>query len=153
MGAFGSSALYHLAKQGLKVLGLDPHTPAHPYGSSHGATRITRLAYFEGPQYVPLLRRSYALFAELQDAVKQVRNHPVDGVTDIITSLMCDLYSCTSWSCDGFTGGKGGKERGVDRVQGRLVQPVVSLGALVLTSAIGSSCDAAMGCTTHLVML
>jgi hypothetical protein len=36
-------------------------------GSSHGITRIIRMAYFEHPGYVPLLRRSYALWRELQE--------------------------------------------------------------------------------------
>ena len=46
-GAFGSSAAYHLSRQGARVLALDMHPPAHPWGSSHGHTRIIRLAYFE----------------------------------------------------------------------------------------------------------
>jgi sarcosine oxidase len=46
-GAFGSSTAYHLSRQGAKVLTLDMHPPAHPWGSSHGHTRIIRLAYFE----------------------------------------------------------------------------------------------------------
>mmetsp|Transcript_18999 Transcript_18999/g.48227 ORF Transcript_18999/g.48227 Transcript_18999/m.48227 type:complete len:460 (+) Transcript_18999:2973-4352(+) len=72
LGAFGSSAAYHLAKMGASVLGLErfPH-PGHSMGSSHGHTRIIRLAYFEGPEYVPLLKRSYALFQQLQGEVGQ----------------------------------------------------------------------------------
>lgn len=65
LGAMGSSAAYHLAKRGQRVLGIDQFTPAHAFGSSHGATRIVRQAYFERPDYVPLLRRSYQLWDEL----------------------------------------------------------------------------------------
>jgi sarcosine oxidase len=45
---------------------LDRFTPGHERGSSHGATRIIRLGYFEHPAYVPLLRRSYRLWNELE---------------------------------------------------------------------------------------
>lgn len=65
-GGFGSSCLYHLARRGLRVLGLDRFPPAHDRGSSHGETRIVRQAYFEHPDYVPLLRRSYQLWRELE---------------------------------------------------------------------------------------
>lgn len=35
-------------------------------GSSHGITRIIRLAYYEDPSYVPLLRRAYELWRDLE---------------------------------------------------------------------------------------
>jgi sarcosine oxidase len=66
LGAMGSAAAYHLARRGQQVLGLDAFAPGHTRGSSHGETRIIRLSYFEHPDYVPLLRRSYALWRELQ---------------------------------------------------------------------------------------
>ena len=55
LGAMGSSAAYHLASRGQRVLGLERFTPAHAQGSSHGGSRITRQSYFEDPAYVPLL--------------------------------------------------------------------------------------------------
>ncbi len=64
-GGVGSAALYHLAKRGAKVLGLDRFPPGHDRGSSHGRTRIIRQAYFEHPDYVPLLLRAYELWEEL----------------------------------------------------------------------------------------
>ncbi len=66
VGGVGSAALFHLARRGVRALGLDRFPPGHDRGSSHGDTRIIRLAYFEGPDYVPLLRRSYALWEELE---------------------------------------------------------------------------------------
>ena len=66
LGAMGSAAAYHLARRGLCVLGLDAFTPGHTRGSSHGETRIIRLSYAEHPDYVPLLRRAYALWREAQ---------------------------------------------------------------------------------------
>jgi sarcosine oxidase len=62
----GSATLFHLANRGLRVLGLERFDLVHEYGSSHGLTRIIRLAYWEHPTYVALLRRSYELWRELQ---------------------------------------------------------------------------------------
>src|SRR5918912_1024656 len=66
LGAMGSAAAYHLARQGRKVLGLDQFAPPHAFGSSHGETRIIREAYFEHPIYVPLIQRAYELWAQLE---------------------------------------------------------------------------------------
>ena len=67
LGGMGSSASYHLAGRGKRVLGLERHTPAHDKGSSHGESRIIRQAYFEDPAYVPLLLRSYDLWERLEE--------------------------------------------------------------------------------------
>ena len=67
LGAMGSAAAYHLARRGQRVLGLDASAPGHTQGSSHGETRIIRLSYFEHPHYVPLLRRAYSLWRDLQE--------------------------------------------------------------------------------------
>ena len=56
VGGMGSAALYHLARRGQRVLGLERFDIPHSMGSSHGVTRIIRLAYYEHPSYVPLLR-------------------------------------------------------------------------------------------------
>ena len=66
LGAMGSAALHQLAARGKRVLGLERFAPGHDRGSSHGRTRIIRLGYFEHPSYVPLLRRAYALWRELE---------------------------------------------------------------------------------------
>src|SRR5262245_53276140 len=66
VGAMGSAALYHLAARGQRVLGLERFDIPHDHGSSHGVTRIIRLAYYEHPSYVPLLRRAYELWRELE---------------------------------------------------------------------------------------
>ncbi|MGH7515637.1 MAG: N-methyl-L-tryptophan oxidase [Gemmatimonadales bacterium] len=62
----GSATLFHLARRGLRVLGLERFDLVHEYGSSHGLTRIIRLAYWEHPTYVALLRRAYELWRELE---------------------------------------------------------------------------------------
>src|ERR1700737_2489044 len=66
IGGMGSAAAFHLARRGRRVLGLERFTIPNAMGSSHGASRIIRLAYFEHPSYVPLLRRSYELWRELE---------------------------------------------------------------------------------------
>jgi sarcosine oxidase len=66
LGAHGSSALYHLARTGKRVAGIDRFTPPHLHGSSHGQSRIIREAYHENPVYVPFIRAAYELWDELQ---------------------------------------------------------------------------------------
>src|SRR5262245_22913223 len=73
LGAMGSAASYHLARRGLKVLGLDRFDPPHNLGSSHGQTRAIRKTYFEQPLYVPMVQRAYTLWHELeQDCGEQL---------------------------------------------------------------------------------
>ena len=66
LGAMGSAALYQLAKRGQKVLGIDRFSPPHAFGSSHGDTRVTRLAIGEGTHYTPLVMRSHELWREIE---------------------------------------------------------------------------------------
>ena len=68
-GGVGSAAMFHLARRGVKVLGLDRFSPPHNHGSSHGRTRVIRQAYFEHADYVPLLLRAYELWGELSELV------------------------------------------------------------------------------------
>lgn len=68
LGAMGASASYQLARRGADVLGIDRFSPPHIHGSSHGATRITRLAVGEGEQYVPLAKRSHEIWREIEAA-------------------------------------------------------------------------------------
>jgi sarcosine oxidase len=71
LGAMGSAALCQLAKRGVRAVGIERFDPGHDRGSSHGLTRIIRLGYFEDPCYVPLVRRAYALWRELEAASGQ----------------------------------------------------------------------------------
>lgn len=68
LGAMGSAATHRLAAHGARVVGLEQFGPAHDRGSSHGDSRIIRQAYFEHPDYVPLLRRAYQLWEADQAA-------------------------------------------------------------------------------------
>jgi len=66
LGAMGSAGLYQLAKAGQRVLGIDRFAPPHRMGSSHGETRITRLACGEGPEYTQFARRSHEIWRALE---------------------------------------------------------------------------------------
>jgi len=66
LGAMGAHTVADLAARGQKVIGIERFGPLHDRGSSHGDSRIIRLAYFEDPAYVPLLRRAYEKWAELE---------------------------------------------------------------------------------------
>jgi sarcosine oxidase len=66
LGAMGSAASRQLAARGVSVIGIDRYAPPHAWGSTHGDTRITRLAIGEGREYVPLARRSHELWREIE---------------------------------------------------------------------------------------
>ncbi|MFQ5565292.1 MAG: N-methyl-L-tryptophan oxidase [Paracoccaceae bacterium] len=66
LGAMGGAAACHAAQRGARVLGLDANPEGHELGSSHGATRATRTAYFEAPDYVPLVQRATAHWQALE---------------------------------------------------------------------------------------
>jgi sarcosine oxidase len=67
LGAMGSAACSQLSARGASVIGIDRYEPPHQYGSTHGQTRMTRLAVGEGPEYVPLVRRSHELWREIEE--------------------------------------------------------------------------------------
>ncbi len=66
LGAMGANALLHLARSGARVSGFEQFAPGHARGASHGETRIIRTAYAEGANYVPLLKRAWELWAQLE---------------------------------------------------------------------------------------
>ncbi len=66
VGAMGAATLSALARRGVRVLGIERFDVPHAFGSSGGQTRLIRKAYYEHPDYVPLLERSYVLWRELE---------------------------------------------------------------------------------------
>jgi sarcosine oxidase len=80
LGAMGAAATWQLAARGVPVTGIDQFAPPHPYGSTHGETRITRLAVGEGPEYVPLVLRSHELWRELEAETGQCLLHATGGL-------------------------------------------------------------------------
>ena len=71
LGGMGSATLYQLALRGKRALGIEQFDIAHENGSSHGVTRIIRLAYHEHPSYVPLMRRAYELWRDLESTYRR----------------------------------------------------------------------------------
>jgi len=108
LGAMGSAAAWQLSARGLRVLGLDRHTPPHHFGSSHGHARIIREAYFEHPQYVPFVQRAYRLWDSLAaatgaDLMRRTGGLMIgreDGplVTGARTSAQLHHLPCELWS-------------------------------------------------------
>src|SRR5579862_3703119 len=80
LGAMGSATLATLARRGVRAVGIERFAPGHDRGSSHGESRIIRLGYFEHPSYVPLLRRAYELWREVEAATGQ----PLMQITGIV---------------------------------------------------------------------
>jgi sarcosine oxidase len=80
LGAMGSAALFNLARQGRRVVGIEQFEPGHDKGSSHGESRIIRLSYFEHPSYVPLARRAMEKWRELE----QLCGHNILTVTGVL---------------------------------------------------------------------
>ena len=80
LGSMGAAAAYQLASRGSRVVGLDAYTPPHGNGAHSGGSRIIRLAYAEGAAYVPLLRRAYQLWADLERATGTNLLTPTGGL-------------------------------------------------------------------------
>jgi sarcosine oxidase len=80
IGAMGASTCHHLARRGVSVLGLEQFDIPHSLGSSHGSSRMIRLAYYEHPDYVPLLRRAYELWEQLEAVSGQKLLHLTGGL-------------------------------------------------------------------------
>lgn len=87
LGGVGSATVAALAADGYRVIGVDQFSPPHQRGSSHGQTRVIRKAYFEHPDYVPMLLRAYDRWKQLEaDSGKQLyfpvgllQIGPIDG--------------------------------------------------------------------------
>lgn len=97
VGGMGSASAYHLTRRGAKVLGLEQHGIPHELGSSHGLTRIIRLAYAEQSHYVPLLRRAYELWREIEvEAGEQllVITGGIDAGAEASRTICGSLASC-----------------------------------------------------------
>ncbi|MEL6981114.1 MAG: N-methyl-L-tryptophan oxidase [Actinomycetota bacterium] len=80
LGAMGAATASQAAKAGLRVVGIDRHRPPHHLGSTHAESRITRLAVGEGPQYLPTVRRSHQIWAELEQRAARPLFHRCGGL-------------------------------------------------------------------------
>ncbi len=101
VGGMGSAAVYHLAQRGLKVLGLEKYAIPHEMGSSHGYSRMIRYTLQEHPSYVPLVRRSYELWHEMEETAGEelmvttgsIRAGAPDSPFFLNAKEACDLHS------------------------------------------------------------
>jgi len=97
----GSAAVYHLARRGLRVLGLEKHAIPHEMGSSHGYSRMIRYTLQEHPSYVPLVSRSYELWHEMEETAGEelmvttgsIRAGAPDSPFFLNAQEACDLHS------------------------------------------------------------
>ncbi|HEX5193036.1 MAG TPA: N-methyl-L-tryptophan oxidase [Solirubrobacteraceae bacterium] len=80
LGAMGSAVTFQLARRGLRVVGIDRFRPPHDRGSTHGETRISRIAIGEGAEHVPLVRRSHELWRQIEEATGAALLHQVGGL-------------------------------------------------------------------------
>lgn len=97
VGGMGSAAVYHLARRGARALGIEQFDIPHELGSSHGLSRIIRLAYAEGSGYVPLLRRAYELWRELETRAGEqllIITGGIDAGTRRSATVRGSLRSC-----------------------------------------------------------
>ncbi len=100
VGGMGSATCYQLAKRGQRVLGLEQFDIPHTQGSSHGYTRIIRLAYYEDPAYVPLLKRAYELWSEIEGECGEqlfVKTGSVDVGTAVSEVFKSSHDSCLQY--------------------------------------------------------
>ena len=80
VGTMGAPTCYELAKRGKRVLGLDQFDIPNTRASHHGSSRMIRLAYFEHPDYVTLLRRAFELWEKIEQDSQQALVHMCGGL-------------------------------------------------------------------------
>jgi sarcosine oxidase len=99
VGGMGSAAVYHLARRGARVIGIEQFDVPHDRGSSHGLSRIIRLPYWEHPDYVPLVRRAYDLWRDLERTAGEPLLHvtgSIDGGLPDSPTIRGSLAACRS---------------------------------------------------------
>ena len=109
VGAMGSATIHHLARRGLSVLGLEQFDIPNDLGSSHGVNRIFRLAYYEGPAYVPLMnciltvKRVHLKSESINGKVAKLTGRRLTAVTEVESST--SLKNVFSWDphYDGYS--------------------------------------------------
>ncbi len=92
VGGVGSAVCYQLAKRGVKVLGLERFAIPHAQGGTHGYSRQTKIAAYIGGVYEPLVRRSYELYRELIEEVRQPGIMVETGFVDILAGQRSGAY-------------------------------------------------------------
>ncbi len=97
VGGMGSAACYHLARRGVRVLGIEQFDLPHDRGSSHGFSRMIRTAYYEHPSYVPLLQRAWGLWKQLEEESLSKLLHVTGGL--YLGTRECELIAGSLTAC------------------------------------------------------
>ena len=97
VGGMGSAACYHLARRGVRVLGIEQFDLPHDRGSSHGFSRMIRTAYYEHPNYVPLLHRAWGLWKQLEEESLTKLLHMTGGL--YLGKRECELIAGSLKAC------------------------------------------------------
>ncbi|OWF44915.1 peroxisomal sarcosine oxidase-like isoform X2 [Mizuhopecten yessoensis] len=66
-GIEGSSTAYNLVKNGQRTLLLEQFPLPHSRGSSHGQSRVTRMAYGDADYYTEMMKEAYRLWEKLEN--------------------------------------------------------------------------------------
>jgi sarcosine oxidase len=101
VGGMGSATLFECARRGLRTIGIEQFDIPHELGSSHGLTRIIRLAYFESPAYVPLLVRAYERWRALEERSGErvfYRTGSIDAGWDSSRTVRGSLEACAAYA-------------------------------------------------------
>jgi sarcosine oxidase len=151
VGGIGSAACYHLARTGLRVIGIEQFSIPHSRGSSHGVTRILREGLHENETYVPLVRRALELWRELEKTSGTQLFYQT-GSLDIglpeSSIVVGSLNSCQRWSIphESFTASELRRRYPVLRIYDEMVavfQPnsgfVLAEGSI--TAHVNGACD------------
>lgn len=80
VGTMGSACCAELAKRDVAVLGLERFDIPNAMGAHGGHSRMFRLAYYEHPDYVPLLQRSLEKWRGLNERSGQAVFTPTGGL-------------------------------------------------------------------------
>src|SRR3954447_24693290 len=97
-GAMGAATAYELARRGRSVRLFEQFAIGHDLGSSHGYSRIIRRAYYEHPDYVPLVDRAYELWRELEHDAQEKLLH-ITGILEMGARSGALLHG-SARSCD-----------------------------------------------------
>jgi sarcosine oxidase len=96
-GTMGSATAWWLARRGVDVALLEQFEPGHTRGSSHGGTRIFRLAYYD-PTFVRMAQAALPLWRELEDDADEPLLDTT-GAIDHGTSASIDLVAAAMETC------------------------------------------------------
>ncbi len=80
LGAMGLACANAARRAGVSVTGFEQFPEGHSSGSSHGGVRMIRRIYSEGAVFMPLLNRSFELWAELAAASQVALLHTTGGL-------------------------------------------------------------------------